>query len=121
MFVSGCRGGVMTALLQDALHSLVAPAARLTPEAGSLATLVGNEAAWSVATWLAIKVNSLSGHAEVHAEVTSRSNQCAVSLDARTWLKRSRRGSVGDIIVPRLRFHLLRGAREQKTIRSCCG
>ena len=64
MFVSRRRGAVITTLLQDTPHTLM-PAA--PAGAGSncrqpldfmLATLVGNGAAWSVATLPAIKVNS---------------------------------------------------------------
>jgi hypothetical protein len=66
MFVSGRRG--VTTLLQDTPHTLMPAAARQPPHRSwtelsatldfMLATLVGNGAAWSVATLPAIKVNS---------------------------------------------------------------
>ena len=68
MFVSGPRGAVITTLLQDTPHTYARRAARQPPHRTwielsatidfMLATLVGNGAAWSVATLPAIKVNS---------------------------------------------------------------
>jgi hypothetical protein len=68
MVVSGRRGAVITTLLQDTPHTLMPAAARQPPHRSwielsapldfLLATLVGNGAAWSVATLPAIKVNS---------------------------------------------------------------
>jgi hypothetical protein len=67
MFVSGRRGAVITTLLQDTPHTYARrgalPPHRTWIELSAtidfmLATLVGNGAAWSVATLPAIKVNS---------------------------------------------------------------
>jgi hypothetical protein len=70
MFVSGRRGAVITTLLQDTPHTLMPAAARQPPHRSwielsatldfMLATLVGNGAAWSVATLPAIKVPLLA-------------------------------------------------------------
>jgi hypothetical protein len=68
MFVSGPRGAVIITLLQDMPHTYARRGAASRPHRTwielsatidfMLATLVGNGAAWSIATLPAIKVNS---------------------------------------------------------------
>ena len=92
MFVSRRRGAVITTLLQDTPHTLM-PAA--PAGAGSncrqpldfmLATLVGNGAAWSVATLPAIKVNShpfrrLVKVRPLSREERTRAGRCSTSAN----------------------------------------